>query len=169
MQLWFAWNSLPLRGKATVFTSLVRTSSSCDLLEIRYLWEVKQQSRGGALNSAFPLWFAWNSLPLRGKATVNAASTTLYYPLWFAWNSLPLRGKATVLVNNTTYPIGCDLLEIRYLWEVKQQCAAYIVSSRIGCDLLEIRYLWEVKQQWFIACELSHHVVICLKFVTFER
>ena len=89
------------------------------------------------------LWFVCNSLPLRGKITAKTGIGTCFDELWFAWNSLPLRGKATALHSDGHGQPGCDLLEIRYLWEVKQQ-----------------------HHPWKHACR---QVVICLKFVTFER
>ena len=115
--LWFVCNSLPLRGKITAKTGI-----------------------GTCFDE---LWFAWNSLPLRGKATAVWGIIFIRDWLWFAWNSLPLRGKATA------------------------EPFASVVD--VCCDLLEIRYLWEVKQQLFRVVILRPAVVICLKFVTFER
>ena len=114
--LWFVCNSLPSKGKITAKTGI-----------------------GTCFDE---LWFAWNSLPLRGKATAPGSGRSNGLLLWFAWNSLPLRGKATALHSDGHGQPGCDLLEIRYLWEVKQQ-----------------------HHPWKHACR---QVVICLKFVTFE-
>ena len=155
LELWFAWNSLPLRGKATASEGRNSVAVSCDLLEIRYLWEVKQQLNGNFSSSSLMLWFAWNSLPLRGKATAQnntkqIKSSCDLLEIRYLWEV-----KQQPKADRDILEKSCDLLEIRYLWEVKQQHLLEALNEKQRCDLLEIRYLWEVKQQHLILSEYT--------------
>ena len=165
----------------------------CDLLENSYLCKVFDNSaKGSHLHGSvviclriltfarslttvlsyrialFPLWFAWEFLPLQGpwqrcddnsrkkkvviclRILTFARSLTTSWrcrvhrsSLWFAWEFLPLQG----------------------LWQrTRREDRAYLC-----CDLLENSYLCKVFDNTSTELEDWAYVVICLRILTFAR
>ena len=90
--LWFAQNSLPLRWQRQLIEAVAEPMPRCDLLKIHYLCGDKDNRRM-LLTWAIRVVICSKFITFAVTKTTYVACASHEDRLWFAQNSLPLRGQ----------------------------------------------------------------------------
>ena len=165
LPLWFAWKIVLLQYRKQHWTTLLRLTTCCDLLEKSYFCSIANNATN-IQPPLYLLWFAWKIVLLQYR---KQRIFNLIY-LFRVVICLKNRTFAVSQTTQHTFKIGGILLWFAWkivLLQYRKQPKPRLWFTFLRCDLLEKSYFCSIANNRTSILFKHSCVVICLKNRTF--